>query len=75
MTIFISQDGSVRDFDRNYSLLSPFVCDAVATKKDKRRQPPSSSGDAPMDESKSDPSMSQPKLKDEPTDGKITTVR
>lgn len=32
----INEDGTVTDFDRNYSLLSPFICDAVATKKDKR---------------------------------------
>jgi hypothetical protein len=30
------QDGSVKDFDANYSLLSPFICQAVGTKEEKR---------------------------------------
>jgi len=32
----INEDGTVREFDQNYSLLSPFICDAVATKEDRR---------------------------------------
>jgi hypothetical protein len=30
------QDGSIREFDGNYSLLSPFICQAVGTKEEKR---------------------------------------
>lgn len=30
------QDGTVREFDNNFSLLAPFVCDALAEKEDRR---------------------------------------
>ncbi len=30
------QDGSVSQFDASFSLLSPFICDAIATKEDRR---------------------------------------
>jgi hypothetical protein len=32
----IREDGSIQEFDSNYSLLSPFVCDSIATKEDRR---------------------------------------
>lgn len=32
----IDEDGLVRDFDGSFSLLSPFICDAIATKEEKR---------------------------------------
>ena len=32
----INEDGSIREFDGNYSLLSPFICDAIASKEDRR---------------------------------------
>jgi len=33
----MTQDGTVRDFDAgNFSLLSPFICDAIGTKEDRR---------------------------------------
>ena len=33
---FSFKDGSIREFDGNYSLLSPFICQSVATKEEKR---------------------------------------
>ena len=30
------QDGTVNEFDGSYSLLSPFICDAIATKEERR---------------------------------------
>jgi hypothetical protein len=30
------QDGSLKEYDASFSLLSPFVCDAIATKEDRR---------------------------------------
>lgn len=32
----INEDGSVQEFDNNYSLLCPLICDAVAVKEDRR---------------------------------------
>lgn len=42
----INEDGSIQEFDNNYSLLSPLISEAVAVKEDRRvrRQVPSSSG-------------------------------
>eukprot|EP01041_Mallomonas_annulata_P001661 gene1661-3212_t len=77
----INEDGSVRDFDRNYSLLSPFVCDAVATKKDKRRPHPSNnqSDSTPMEEGKPEiqsTALSKSKeLLTETPEGKLSTVK
>jgi hypothetical protein len=31
-----TQDGSVREFDGNYSLLSPFICEAIGVKEERR---------------------------------------
>ena len=39
----ICEDGSVREFEKDYSLLSPFVCDAVALKEDRKPRKISSS--------------------------------
>jgi hypothetical protein len=30
------QDGSIKEFDSTISLLSPFICDAIACKEDRR---------------------------------------
>lgn len=30
------QDGSIQEFENNYSLLSPLICEAVAVKEDRR---------------------------------------
>ena len=30
------QDGSIREYENDFSLLSPFICDAIATKEDRR---------------------------------------
>jgi hypothetical protein len=32
----IRDDGTIQEFDSNYSLLSAFICDAIATKEDRR---------------------------------------
>lgn len=32
----INEDGSVREFDGNYSLLSPFICEAIGVKEERR---------------------------------------
>jgi hypothetical protein len=32
----INDDGSVREFEGEYSLLSPFICDAIAVKEERR---------------------------------------
>ena len=34
----INDDGSIREFDADYSLLSPFICDSIATKEDRRKK-------------------------------------
>ena len=34
--VWCLQDGTVKDFDANYSLLSPFICQAVGVKEEKR---------------------------------------
>ena len=39
----IDDDGSVREFEKDYSLLSPFICDAVALKEDRKPRKISSS--------------------------------
>lgn len=40
----IAEDGTIQDFDNNYSLLSPLICESVAAKEDRRnRVTPSSS--------------------------------
>lgn len=39
----INEDGSVRDYDSNFSLLSPFICDAVAIKEDRKQRKPAAS--------------------------------
>mmetsp|Transcript_2297 Transcript_2297/g.3139 ORF Transcript_2297/g.3139 Transcript_2297/m.3139 type:complete len:546 (+) Transcript_2297:94-1731(+) len=36
----INEDGSVQEFDNNYSLLCPLICDAVAVKEDRRVRKP-----------------------------------
>ena len=54
---FSKQDGSIKEFEANFSLLSPFICDAIATKDDRRTKrsmpisdnPSSSSGPAKVD--------------------------
>ncbi len=61
----IAEDGTIQDFDNNFSLLSPLICEAVAVKDERRLRksaaasaataaPSSSSvhatGSAPMDE-------------------------
>mmetsp|Transcript_2900 Transcript_2900/g.3058 ORF Transcript_2900/g.3058 Transcript_2900/m.3058 type:complete len:514 (-) Transcript_2900:132-1673(-) len=79
----INEDGSVRDFDRNYSLLSPFVCDAVAIKKEKRRSSqslPSHPDIVPMEENRQEPSISNSnsnsiKLKEELGETRISTIK
>ena len=40
---YIDDDGSVREFEKDYSLLSPFICDAVALKEDRKPRKISSS--------------------------------
>ena len=30
------QDGSIQDYDNNFSLLSPLICEAIAVKEDRR---------------------------------------
>jgi hypothetical protein len=35
-TTTILQDGTIEDFDNNFSLLSPLICEAVAVKEDRR---------------------------------------
>ena len=43
----ISEDGTIQDFENNFSLLSPLICESVATKEDRRsRTVPSSSSAA-----------------------------
>ena len=44
------KDGSVQEFENNYSLLCPLICDAVAVKEDRRIRKPhsSSSSTAPL---------------------------
>lgn len=32
----INEDGSIREFDGNYSLLSPFICEAIGVKEERR---------------------------------------
>ena len=32
----INDDGSIREFEGEYSLLSPFICDAIAVKEERR---------------------------------------
>ncbi len=32
----ISEDGTIQDFDNNFSLLSPLICEAVAVKDERR---------------------------------------
>ena len=34
--IYILQDGTIQDYDNNFSLLSPLICEAVAVKEDRR---------------------------------------
>lgn len=40
----IREDGTIQEFDTNYSLLSPFVCDSIATKEDRRFKQMKSTG-------------------------------
>jgi transducin (beta)-like 1 len=56
----INEDGSIHEFDNNYSLLSPLICEAIAVKEDRRvrKIAPSSivvagngSSSSPMEES------------------------
>ena len=54
----INEDGSIREFDRDYSLLSPFVCDAVALKDDRRHRRINHSASAPAPASSSSSSSS-----------------
>ncbi len=43
----IGEDGTIQEFDNNYSLLSPLICESVAAKEDRRsRTMPSSSSAA-----------------------------
>lgn len=37
------KDGSVQEFENNYSLLCPLICDAVAVKEDRRIKKPNTS--------------------------------
>eukprot|EP01036_Dinobryon_divergens_P023997 gene23997-32402_t len=39
----INEDGSVQEFENNYSLLCPLICDAVAVKEDRRIKKPNTS--------------------------------
>lgn len=39
----INEDGSVREYDGNFSLLSSFICDAVAIKEDRKQRKSSAS--------------------------------
>jgi hypothetical protein len=49
---FHSQDGSIKEFEANFSLLSPFICDAIATKDDRRtRRSSAVSSDIPSSSS------------------------
>jgi transducin (beta)-like 1 len=32
----INEDGSIREFDGEYSLLSPFICEAIGIKEERR---------------------------------------
>jgi hypothetical protein len=45
LTVFL-QDGTIQEFENNFSLLSPLICEAVAVKEDRRTRStiPSSSG-------------------------------
>mmetsp|Transcript_6614 Transcript_6614/g.9996 ORF Transcript_6614/g.9996 Transcript_6614/m.9996 type:complete len:520 (+) Transcript_6614:147-1706(+) len=41
----ISEDGTIQEFDGNYSLLSPFICQAVGTKEERKiRKVPQQAG-------------------------------
>lgn len=42
----IGEDGTIQEFENNFSLLSPLICEAVAVKEDRRTRSvvPSSSG-------------------------------
>jgi hypothetical protein len=43
------QDGSIQEYENNFSLLSPLICEAIAVKEDRRSRrtvPQSSSGSA-----------------------------
>eukprot|EP01038_Epipyxis_sp_PR26KG_P005151 gene5151-7171_t len=37
----IDEDGTIKEFENNYSLLSPLICEAVAVKEDRRVRKPS----------------------------------
>eukprot|EP01035_Chromulina_nebulosa_P020756 gene20756-26912_t len=32
----MNEDGSIREFDNNFSLLSPYICESIATKEEKK---------------------------------------
>jgi len=34
----INEDGTIRDYDGNFSLLAPFICDAVAVKEERKQR-------------------------------------
>lgn len=40
MSFSFLKDGSVQEFENNYSLLCPLICDAVAVKEDRRIRKP-----------------------------------
>lgn len=49
---FYLQDGSIKEFEANFSLLSPFICDAIATKDDRRtRRSSAATSDIPSSSS------------------------
>jgi transducin (beta)-like 1 len=46
----INEDGSIREFDGEYSLLSPFICEAIGIKEERRYKklnPGPAASDAP----------------------------
>lgn len=42
----INEDGTVREFDGNYSLLSPFICEAIGVKEERRFRSKLNNGEA-----------------------------
>ncbi len=49
MKSYSLQDGSIQEYENNFSLLSPLICEAIAVKEDRRSRrtvPQSSSGSA-----------------------------
>lgn len=36
VVMLLYQDGSIQDYDNNFSLLSPLICEAIAVKEDRR---------------------------------------